>query len=75
MRGMDTRGIGMRGIGMGEILDLNRETPSPLPSPQGGGEGWSREFGISDNRPLPLEGWAGVGVAESAHDERTFYVR
>jgi len=42
----------MRGIGMGEILDLNRETPSPGPSPQGGGEGWSREFGIRGGSPI-----------------------
>ena len=45
-------GMGTRGIGMGEILVMNRETPSPGPSPQGGGEGWSRGRSVGGGSPI-----------------------
>ncbi|SHF90175.1 hypothetical protein SAMN02745223_03827 [Devosia limi DSM 17137] len=59
------RGIGMRGIGMGEILVMKRKTPSPGPSPQGGGASgqWlANESAHASIRPLPLEGRDRVGV-------------
>ena len=48
---MSTR-MGMRGIGMGEVLDLNRKPAFLGPSPQGSGEGWSRVRGVRGSSPI-----------------------